>query len=117
MTSMKSTLIVGLSIGFFLALIVTLHALTSRMRISKKDAFDAVFVGMPKEDAVRELRARAVECGLTEPTENGNICQFSDPWRLYVVAVDAKTGLVRTTVRMALNPFTLRDSTRPNHTR
>jgi len=103
--------------GIILGSFFVLWSFSPRIHLSRKKAYDAVYVGMAREEAAKALAERSVECALTEPAERCNVCHFSDPWRLYLIAVDSQTGRVARKDMLSLGPLSLNDTIKSRHSR
>lgn len=103
----------GMVVGGFLVL----WEISPRVHLFRKTAFNAVYLGMSREEAAKALAERFVECGLTEPSEHCNVCHFSDPLHLYLVAVDSQTGRVARKDMLSLGPPSLEEMIKGRHSR
>jgi hypothetical protein len=101
--------------GGVLGLILSLWALSPRIQFSRRKAYDEVYAGMTRAQAVNVLSMHSVECALTEPAEQSNVCRFTDAWRSYLIAVDSRTGRVGRKDMASRGPISLDDIIKARH--
>jgi hypothetical protein len=106
MRGMHKTFISAIATGIALGFLLILWAFSTGGRLSQKGAFDSIYVGMTREDEVKVLNRHHVQCGHTEPAEQGNSCTFSDVWIFYTIAVNPRTNTVARKLK-GTHPFML----------
>jgi len=115
--SLQSRLMWPVAIGVFFACVLALSAFSSRIQFSHKKAYDKIYIGMPKKEAVKILLAQPIECGLTEPSESAHVCRFNDAWHLYLISVDPTTERVARKDMLSRGPIGLQDLLHKAHNR
>jgi hypothetical protein len=82
--------LVGLLLGFDLYFV----ALYPRINFSEMSAYDNIYAGMTREEAVNVLTPALINCGLTQ-SATADICHFSDFWHIYEIDLDSQGRVFR----------------------
>ena len=93
MIRMAKAVVAGLVAGLILAFASFLgDPLPCHSRLA---AYNAIQLGMPREQATRILRSSHIKCELTEPNNlNARGATFADFWRNYQISIDPETRSV-----------------------